>query len=66
MEKNNRLYERRMELRLTQKDVAKKCRITPSYYSMVENGKEKPSLEMAIKIAKALQSGVDALFVVKR
>ena len=66
MEKNNRLRERRLELRLTQKDVAKKCGITDGYYSMVENGKEKPSLEMAIKIAKALQSGVDALFVVKR
>ena len=60
--KKSRLYKRRMELNLTQEEIAKKAGITRPYYSMIENGRQDPSLKLAKKIAKILRSGVDALF----
>ncbi len=60
--KKSRLHKRRTELNLTQEEVAKMAGISRPYYSMIENGRQDPSLKLAKKIAKILRSGVDALF----
>ncbi|PAD10162.1 transcriptional regulator [Shouchella clausii] len=39
---------------LTQLEVAEKVRIERSYYTMIENGDRKPSVEVAQRIAKVL------------
>lgn len=38
-----RLYEYRVSLGLTQKEMAGKLNVTDAYYSMIENGKRNPS-----------------------
>ncbi len=62
MEKNLRLEKRRLELNLTQEQVARLIGVSRPFYSMIENGRKIPSLQTAKKIAKVLRSGVDALF----
>lgn len=39
---------------MTHDDVATKCSITRQFYSMIENGNRRPSVEIAKLIAKAL------------
>ena len=45
---------KRKEKNLTQKEVADKVGITRQMYSCVENGKRRPSVEVAKKIAEVL------------
>lgn len=49
------LKEKRKEQRLTQKDLASELGIDVSYISLLENGKRKPSVPMAKKIAALLK-----------
>ena len=45
---------RREELGLSQKSLAEKCGITQSHLCDIEQGRTKPSLSVAIKIAQVL------------
>ena len=62
MPKNENLIKRRKEMNMTQEEVAKRAGILREYYNLIENGRKTPSLRVAKKIARALMSGVDALF----
>ena len=50
----SKLIETRIELGLTQKELAKKCGIKQSNISRLESGKANPTIKFLQKIAKAL------------
>lgn len=56
------LKERREQLNLTQKDVAKAVGIAESAYQRYERGSVTPSVTVAIKIARALNTTVESLY----
>ena len=52
----SKLIETRIELGLTQKELAKKCGIRQSNISRLESGKANPTIKFLQKIAKALDA----------
>ena len=48
---------------LQQKDVAKAIGVTTSYYGMIEVGTRKPSLVIALKLAKFFNISVEDIFL---
>ncbi len=50
----SRLKKRRLECRITLKDLAEKCEVTSSFLSQMEKGKTTPSLSTLSRIASAL------------
>jgi transcriptional regulator with XRE-family HTH domain len=50
-----RLRERRVELRLTQAELALLVDVTPNTISMTERGHSIPSLKMLLRLADALE-----------
>lgn len=46
---------RREELGLSQKELAEKSGITQSFLCDIEQGRSKPSIDVAIKLAKVLK-----------
>ena len=48
---------------LQQKDVAKAIGVTTSYYGMIEIGTRKPSLIIALKLAKFFNIPVEDIFL---
>ena len=53
--------DRRRELKLLQEKVAEMCNCSTSHIGQIENGRVKPSLEMTVRIANALQTTTDRL-----
>ena len=51
--------KRRLELNMMQVDVAEKADISNNFYSSIERGKTKLSVETLIKITKALRLSID-------
>ena len=49
------IREKREELGLSQKELAEKSGITQSFLCDIEQGRSQPSIDVAIKIAKALK-----------
>lgn len=58
----NLIKDKRAEKRLTQENLAKKAKISRPHLAEVENGKAMPSVLVAYRIAKALDSRVDDIF----
>lgn len=58
----NRIQERRLELDLTQAELAKKLKISISYLSKLENEKTPINVKLAIRIARALRTSVEEIF----
>ncbi|MBJ8037038.1 MULTISPECIES: helix-turn-helix transcriptional regulator [Bacillus cereus group] len=58
----NKITQLRKEKQIIQKDLANKVGITRAYLSNIENGKHRPSLEVALKIAEILDSSVEKIF----
>lgn len=58
----NNLKEKRKALNLTQKQVAEKVGIQWQVYQRHENSTRLPNVLLAIKIAKALETPVEALW----
>lgn len=58
----NRIREVRAEKNMPQKDLARRAGIPQSTLSAVEAGKWVPSLEIAMKIAIALETQIENLF----
>ena len=58
----NRLKERRLELGLTQSELAELCLVTRKTINTVENGVFVPSTLLALKLAGALRATVEQLF----
>lgn len=48
------IREKREELGLSQKELAEKSGITQSFLCDIEQGRSKPSIDVAIKLAKVL------------
>lgn len=58
----NRLKEKRSELGLTQAELAERCGVTRKTVNTVENSVFTPSALLALKMARALNEPVEALF----
>lgn len=58
----NRIQERRLELDLTQVELAKKLKISVGYLSKLENEKVNINVSLAIRIARALRTSVEDIF----
>ena len=58
----NNIKRRRQELKLTQKQVAERANLAESAYQRYERGNTMPLVGMAIRIAKALETTVEALY----
>ena len=59
----NRLKELRAQNNLTQKAVARAVGITTSYYGIIELGVRKPSLSLAMDLARFFDTSVEEIFV---
>lgn len=57
-----RLKEARAKSGLTQKEIAKKAGITTRVYQIYESGERIPRANVAVKIAKTVESTVEKLF----
>ena len=51
------IKERREELDLSQKELAEKAGISQSFLCDIEQGRSKPSIDTALKIAEVLNIG---------
>lgn len=49
------LKTKRSKHNFTMRQVSEACGISESYYSMIENGERRPSVEIAKKIASVLE-----------
>lgn len=58
----NKITNLRKEKQITQEALASKIGITRAYLSNIENGKHKPSLDVALRIANILESTVEKIF----
>jgi len=59
-----RIKDARLGLRMTQRDLAKAVGVTVPYVSKIEGGKETPTDEKLVKLAKALDLNADELILV--
>ncbi len=57
------LKQRRQELKLTQKQAADRANIAESAYQRYERGDTIPLAFMAVRIAKALETTVEKLYI---
>jgi DNA-binding XRE family transcriptional regulator len=61
---NTRIKELRARYNLTQDDLADKVGVTRQTMLYLEKGKYNPSLVLAYKVAKALNSTIEEVFVI--
>ena len=59
------IREKREELGLSQKELAEKSGITQSFLCDIEQGRSKPSIDVAITLAKVLEVRENAIIKVK-
>lgn len=62
MKINNTLKLHREQKHLSQLKIAKMVGISETHYQKIEYGLSKPNVELALKIAQALQTTVEELF----
>ncbi len=62
MEMKNRVKLARVEKSLTQQQLADKVKVTRQTIGLIEKGDFNPTLQLCIKIAKALEKTLDELF----
>jgi putative transcriptional regulator len=58
----NKMKLKRMELDMTQGDLAKAVGVTRQTIGLIESGKYNPTLSLCINICKALGTKLDELF----
>ena len=58
-----RIVRRRKRLKISQIDLAEKIGISNNYLSSIEHGKEKPSLDILVKICNAISVTPDYLIM---
>lgn len=63
IEMGNRIKLRRKELRLKQSELAEKLDISNNHLSSIENGREKPSLDILLCICEELRVTPDYLLL---
>jgi len=59
----NHIKEIRLKLNLTQEELAQKTGVRRETIVFLEQGKYNPSLRLAYKIAQALKTPLDRLFI---
>ena len=57
-----RIKESRIKRKLTQEELAKRVSVRRETIVFLESGKYNPSLRLALKIAKELNTSIDRLF----
>ena len=60
---NNQIRSLRTEKGLSQEELARRCRVTRQTVNAIENNKYDPTLSLAFRLADALGTTVDALFL---
>jgi DNA-binding XRE family transcriptional regulator len=63
---NTRIKELRARYNLTQGDLADKVGVTRQTMLYLEKGKYNPSLVLAYKVAKALNSTIEEVFIIEK
>lgn len=58
----NRVKDYRLQVGLSQLELAKAISVSRQTINMIENGKYNPSLDLCINLAKALQTDLNSLF----
>ena len=58
----NTIRERRKVRGLSQEELARQCGVSRQTINAIENDKYDPTLSLAFRLAKALETTVDALF----
>jgi putative transcriptional regulator len=58
----NRVREFRQKMNLSQNALAKEIGVARQTINLIENNKYNPSLDLCIKLAKALQTDLNSLF----
>lgn len=58
----NTIREGRKARRLSQEELARQCGVSRQTINAIENDKYDPTLSLAFRLAKALETTVDALF----
>ena len=64
-ELSRRILQRRLELGLSQEELARRCGVSRQTINAIENQKYDPSLPLAFQLARILGTTVDALFLPK-
>jgi Predicted transcriptional regulators len=59
----NRIQELRREYRITQEDLAERCRVTRQTIISLESGKYNPSIFLAYKIARVFGLSIEQVFI---
>lgn len=62
----NYVRDDRENLDMTQLTLSRLANITPAAVSQIEHGKRMPNIETALKLARALGTRVDDLFVLEK
>ncbi len=60
---NNRIKEFRAKANLTQEQLAKKANVTRMTIVFLEQNKYNPSLKLAHRVAKVLNTSIERLFI---
>lgn len=58
----NRVREFRVSLELSQLALAKRIGVARQTINMIENGKYNPTLELCLKLSRALETDLNSLF----
>lgn len=58
----NRIRDKRKQMGVSQEDLAKRCGVSRQTINAIENNKYDPTLTLAFRLAKELNTKVDALF----
>lgn len=59
----NHIRELRKSIKLSQEELAKRCKVSRQTINAIENDKYDPTLQLAFDIASVLITTVDELFV---
>lgn len=59
----NRIRELRKSRKLTQEDLALRLNVTRQTINAIENNKYNPTLELAMKLARLLETPVEEIFI---
>ncbi|GLI85421.1 helix-turn-helix transcriptional regulator [Rossellomorea marisflavi] len=59
---HNQIKELRKKLRISQDELAKRCKVTRQTINAIENDKYDPTLQLAFKLSIHLKTSVDELF----
>ncbi len=59
----NRVRVRRINLDMTQIELAEKCHVMPETIGLIERGKRFPSIDLIITLAEALRTTTDSLLI---